>query len=384
MPLTFPPPTTLVLPPHAGRTSLLNTIRDQAPRPKSSLSDEVSDLFEGTLAELRRLLEEVEGESSDSSESSSSSWDVDLGYEGEDEEAEVEDGEEVNQVLATALLVPALVALLPAQPQNADPIIVASLDSDRADDIAIVEPWEGHTPRNEPTRLPKVPKPAMSVPAEDQSIAPSSMPGGKQKRKQPTEGTSPQKKGKGIGSITSTPKLWTPQFTAVELGKHVTFADMSKDYETCIVLGNAVMLPQDIADHAAKTSSGVRGQANYAGSIVDLKKANQKANSLEKELKQTKAKLADERMAAEITTLQWNQSQQKASDLKAFACGEVYKKLFDRAFERAGDVYKRKLVELRPNIFQEGWLACLKKLEIPPDHLAWASPAPPVQPSASP
>ena len=116
---------------------------------------------------------------------------------------------------------------------------------------------------------------------------------------------------------------------------------------------------------------------------MDLKKANQKANSLEKELKQTKSKLTDARSAAEIATLQRNQAQQEASDLKAFACGEVYKKQFDRAFERAGDVYKRQLAELRPDIFQEGWLACLKELKTSLDHPAWASPAPPIQLPAS-
>lgn len=117
---------------------------------------------------------------------------------------------------------------------------------------------------------------------------------------------------------------------------------------------------------------------------VDLKKATQKANSLEKDLKQAKSELSDARSAAEIATLQRNHAQQEASDLKAFACAEVYKKLFDRAFERAGDVYERQLAELRPGVFQEGWLACLKELKIPLDHPAWSSPAPPVQLPASP
>ncbi|GFZ00955.1 hypothetical protein Acr_14g0005900 [Actinidia rufa] len=84
--------------------------------------------------------------------------------------------------------------------------------------------------------------------------------------------------------------------------------------------------------------------------MVDLKKANQKASNLEKELKlkQTQSELADAWSAAEIAILQRNHAQQEASDLKAFACGEVYRKLFDRAFERAGDVYERQLAELRP------------------------------------
>ncbi|GFZ17115.1 hypothetical protein Acr_26g0003850 [Actinidia rufa] len=73
-------------------------IPEQAPKPRSSLSDEVSDLFEGTLAKFRRLVKEVEGESSSSCELSSSNWDVDLGDEGGDDKAEVEDGEEVHPV----------------------------------------------------------------------------------------------------------------------------------------------------------------------------------------------------------------------------------------------------------------------------------------------
>lgn len=118
--------------------------------------------------------------------------------------------------------------------------------------------------------------------------------------------------------------------------------------------------------------------------VVDLKKANLKASNLEKDLKQAKSELADARSAAEIATLQRNHAQQEASDLKAFACAEVYKKLFDRAFERAGDAYEKQLAELRPGVFQEGWLACLKELKVPLDHPAWSSPAPPVQLPPSP
>ena len=109
-------------------------IRGQGSRPRSSLSDEVSDLFEGTSAELQRLLEEAEGESSSSSssESSSSSWDIDLGAEDPDEEAEVEDGEEVDQVPVAAQLIPVPLAQVP------DHINLPSSDSD----IAIIEPRE--------------------------------------------------------------------------------------------------------------------------------------------------------------------------------------------------------------------------------------------------
>ncbi|GFS37066.1 hypothetical protein Acr_00g0049540 [Actinidia rufa] len=331
--------------------------------------------FEGTSAELRRLLEEAEGESSGSNESSSSSWDIDLGNEALNEDAKVEDGEEVDQVPAAVPLVPA--PLVPSP----EPVNLPSSDSD----VAIVEPREivehsySHSgssssgsqlnaeimaskvrilrkkqgPVIEPPTLPEAPVSSTPAPVEDQSIALSLM-GGKRKGKQPTEGTSRPKRGKGAGLAAGTPELWAPQFAAMKLDKQVTSADTSKDHETCIALGNALKQ-----------------------GVVDLKKANQKANSLEKELKQTQSELADARSAAEIAILQRNHAQQEASDLKAFACGEVYKKLFDRAFKQAGDVYERQLAELRPGVFQEGWLACLKELQIPLDHPAWSSPAPP-------
>ncbi|GFZ08577.1 hypothetical protein Acr_20g0003850 [Actinidia rufa] len=282
-------------------------IRGLGLRPRSLLSDEVSNLFEGTSAELRRLLEEAKGESSGSSKSSSSSWDVNLGDEGLDEEAEVEDGEEVDQVPAAAPLVPIALVLAP------EPINLPSSDSD----IAIVEPREivehsyshnessssdsqgneeimapkvrtlgkGQAPRIEPPMLPEAPDSSMPVLVENQSIAPSSMEGGKQKGKQSTEGTSRQKRGK------------------------------------------------DVADHAAETT------AEFGGKLVMLGA-------------QTKSELADARSVTEIATLQRNQAQQEASNLKAFACGEVYKKLFDCAFERAGDSSSAPPIQLPASLKQ--------------------------------
>ena len=267
-------------------------IRGQGSRPRSSLSDEVSDLFEGTSAELQRLLEEAEGESSSSSssESSFSSWDIDLGAEDPDEEAEVEDGEEVDQVPVAAQLIPVPLVQVP------DHINLPSSDSD----IAIIEPREvvehsySHSsvstselqgneeimapkvrvlgkkqvPRTEPPLHPEAPGPVAPVVTEDQSMAPSSMAGGKRKGKQPAEGASRQKRGKGVGSTGGSPELWTPQFTAVELGKHVTSADSTKDHETCVALGNAMMLPQDVADHAAESAAEFGGKLVMLGAQV--------------------------------------------------------------------------------------------------------------------
>ncbi|GFY97537.1 hypothetical protein Acr_12g0000780 [Actinidia rufa] len=315
-------------------------VHGQGPRPRCSLSNEVSDLFKGTSAELRRLLEEAEGESSDSSESSSSNLDVDLGDERLDEEAKVEDGKEVDQVPIAAPLVPVPLVLV------SNPINLPSSDSD----IVIVEPREvvehsyshsgsssSGSQGNEETMAPKVrilgkrqapriklamppeaPDSSMLVPVEDQSA-------------------------------TGPPELWTPQFTAVELGKHVTSADTSRDHETCVALGNAVMLPQDVANHAVETTVEFGGKLVMVGAQVSTLVL--------------RVPHLDARSAAEIATLQWNQAQQETLDLKAFACGEVYKKLFDCAFERARDVYERQLAELRPGVFQEGWLAYFNEEE---------------------
>ncbi|GFY97771.1 hypothetical protein Acr_12g0003120 [Actinidia rufa] len=274
-------------------------IRGQGPRSRSSLSNEVSNLFEGISAKLRRLLEEAEGKSSDSSESSFSIWDVDLGDEDLDKEAEVEDGEEVDQVPTAAPLVPI-------------PLVqFSSSDSN----IAVVEPRE--------------------IVEHSYSRSGSSSFGSRGNE----ETMAPKVRilGKGQAPRTEPTKLpETPQFIAMELGKHVTSTDTSKDHETCIALGNAMMLPHYVADHATKTTAEFGGKLVMLGAqravstsfrlkqgAVDLKKANQKANSLEKELKQ--------------------------------------------------------LAKLRPGIFQEGWLACLKELKTPPDHPAWASPALPIQ-----
>ncbi|GFY94694.1 hypothetical protein Acr_10g0000790 [Actinidia rufa] len=303
-------------------------VRGQAPRPRSSLSDEVSDLFEGTSVKLRRLLEEAEGESSDSSESSSSSWDVDLGDEGLDEKAEVEDSEEVDQVPAAAplVLVPNLI-ILPSS--DSDITIVklrevvehsythsdSSSSGSRGNEEAMAPKvrilGKGQAPRIELARFPKVPDSSIPISNEDQSVAPSSMAGGKRKGKQPTEGTSRQKRRKGAGS--------RDLRRAGQCRDAPTRCCGSRRRDHGRVRGKLVMLG---AQRAVSTSLLLKQGA------MDLNKANQKANSLEKELKQTKAELADARSTAEIATLQRNQAQQEASDLKAFACGARYIKSY--------------------------------------------------------
>ena len=79
-----------------------------------------------------------------------------------------------------------------------------------------------------------------------------------------------------------------------------------------------------------------------------------------------------------------NKTQQKNLELKKVASREVFQKIFDCGFNQAGDSYEKQLVELRPSIFQEGWLAYLKELEIPLNHLAWNAKTPPIEPSGPP
>ncbi|GFZ16069.1 hypothetical protein Acr_25g0004780 [Actinidia rufa] len=147
---------------------------------------------------------------------------------------------------------------------------------------------KGQAPRIEPPTFLEAPVLSTPASAKDQSVVPSSM-GGKRKGKRPAEGTSRPKKGKGARSTAGTPKLWALQFAAMELGK------------------------QDVEDHAAETTVEFGGKLVMLGAqrvvssllrlkqgVVDLKKANQKANSLEKELTQTKSELTDARSCSTV------------------------------------------------------------------------------------
>ncbi|GFS36149.1 hypothetical protein Acr_00g0044370 [Actinidia rufa] len=221
-------------------------------RPRSSLSDEVSDLFEGD--------------------------------EGLDIEAEVEDGEEVDQVPTAA------------------PLIVEHFYSRRGSSSS-------RSQGNEEIMAPKV-----------------------------------RTLGKGQAPRIEPPMLLEAPDSSIQ---QVTSIDTSNDHETCVALGNTVMLPQDVADHAAETTTEFRGQAHYAGRPVVS------AGCIHLSSVEVGCGGSEEGKPEEV------------SNLKAFACGEVYKNLFDRAFERAGDVYERQLSEFL-------------------DHPAWSSPAPPIQLLASP
>ncbi|GFZ21895.1 hypothetical protein Acr_29g0010570 [Actinidia rufa] len=274
-------------------------IRGPGSRPRSSLSDEVSDLFEGTSAELRRLLEEAEGESSGSSESSSSGWNIDLGDEALNEEAKVEDGEEVDQVPAVVPLVPAPLVLV------LEPINLPSSDSD----IAIIELREIVEHSYSLTAVVHL----LGLSSGRRLVHRAVLDGWQTERETARRGNLSTKKGKRCRISRWHPRAMGPPICRCGARQIV----ISAGYIFLI---------------SAKAGCGGSEEGEPEGE--------------------------QPREGAEIAILQRNHAQQEASDLKAFTCGEVYKKLFDRAFEPARD--------------------------IPLDHPAWSSPAPPIELPASP
>ncbi|GFZ16977.1 hypothetical protein Acr_26g0002470 [Actinidia rufa] len=61
--------------------------------------------------------------------------------------------------------------------------------------------------------------------------------------------------GKSSSATTSpstAPELWVLELTISKLGRQVTIADSSWENDTCLALAQFVMLPQDVADLAAK------------------------------------------------------------------------------------------------------------------------------------
>ncbi|GFY94385.1 hypothetical protein Acr_09g0008310 [Actinidia rufa] len=109
-------------------------------------------------------------------------------------------------------------------------------------------------------------------------------------------------------SLPNRAELWRPEFSIAELGKRVTMVDIAKDHDTSLALARAVLLPNDIVDLSAEGLEETR-------------------------------------------------------DLQV-ACGPMYERVFNWGISRAGDNYDRQVAELRPDIYQEGWIACLIELGI--------------------
>ena len=58
----------------------------------------------------------------------------------------------------------------------------------------------------------------------------------------------------------------------------------------------------------------------------------------------------------------------------------MFEWVYNQGIDQAGDNYDKQLAELRPGIYQEGWLVCLKELSIPFDHPTLSANAPKVEP----
>ncbi|GFY88831.1 hypothetical protein Acr_06g0007710 [Actinidia rufa] len=231
-----------------------------------------NNLVNHTVAKLKRHKEEVEGESTGSSNSSSSnsssSWDIDLRAVGEKEDEDA-----------------------------LEPILVSSSDLEATDDLhflkvgPIVKLLIEHFLKVGPTikllieySFNQGGSSGFSS-EEEVNMAPKQQALGKKRASEdePTKQTP--------DPVPTLPSL---------------------DHETCLALGNDVMLPQDVVELADEDSEGYRGRLIMMGAQVStygtskrmkkhttyLKKANQRIHALEKELKQAKVDLVASKKAA--------------------------------------------------------------------------------------
>ena len=115
-------------------------------------------------------------------------------------------------------------------------------------------------------------------------------------------------------------------------------------------------------------------KAKHTLAATDQLKANLVAAELARDASYAATAKAQSEFAA--TGAQRNKALQDLTELQAVACDLVYERVFNRGISRARDNYDRKVTELRPEIFMEGWLACLTELSIPEDNPTWAKVAP--------
>ncbi|GFS38220.1 hypothetical protein Acr_00g0056310 [Actinidia rufa] len=162
-----------------------------------------------------------------------------------EKDAEVEEGEEVNQFED-----PILAIAPPAHIPAVEPILMLSLASKATNNLIfpVVAPTAEDliehsfnkggslcSNSNEEYMVPKhrvlAQRRFSQMPHHPNGLA-------RGRRSSPRKGLPAKTKGGGL----------------VELGKQVTNADTSRDHETCLALGNVIMLPQDLADLAAEDS----------------------------------------------------------------------------------------------------------------------------------
>ena len=67
----------------------------------------------------------------------------------------------------------------------------------------------------------------------------------------------------------------------------------------------------------------------------------------------------------EALQVQLNKALRELEELVKITNGSIFKRVYNQGFDRVNNNYDRQLANLRPGIFQDGCLACLKKLGVP-------------------
>ncbi|GFY85854.1 hypothetical protein Acr_04g0005920 [Actinidia rufa] len=159
------------------------------------------------------------------------------------------------------------------------------------------------------------------------------------------------------------------EFSTVDLGKQVIMANSAKNHDTSLALTQVIMLPKDVADLVEKSLEKIhflllmqqRATAiseQMKDQSTEIKKSKKKISFLEKQAKlDSKAK---EKAKLNLALAVQERDASYATIIEA------------RGIDRAKDNYDKQLAELHPGIFKKGWMASLKELDIPSDHLAWS------------
>ncbi|GFY91170.1 hypothetical protein Acr_07g0013660 [Actinidia rufa] len=130
------------------------------------------------------------------------------------------------------------------------------------------------------------------------------------------------------------PEFWYPKFVAIKLGKQVTNADSSRDYETCLALGNAIMLPQEmLLICLGGGSEEFKDKLIMQGILVCCPA---RAHTLESELKESRLDVASAeliaiqaRNEAVASLAQLNKAFQENAELMRVASKEFFQKGFN-------------------------------------------------------
>ncbi|GFZ05472.1 hypothetical protein Acr_17g0010440 [Actinidia rufa] len=130
-------------------------------------------------------------------------------------------------------------------------------------------------------------------------------------------------------------ELWKPEFSTCKLGRKMTVDYFTQDHDTNMALARAVMLPNDVAILSEENSETMRSLLSYGhvrshGGAINLVEKGQ-----------------EERGSAE-----------------------------------QGTTMIGRFSEIHPEIFMEGWIVCLIKLDILEDNPAWSKAVPALELSA--